>query len=43
MKECDVPESNITTVEVSLMKIIPMTMSRASWASSIAIGIELAP
>jgi hypothetical protein len=36
MKECDALESNITTVEVSLMKNIPMTMSGASWASSTA-------
>jgi hypothetical protein len=36
MKECDAPESNSTTVEVSLTKNIPMTMSEDSWASSIA-------
>jgi hypothetical protein len=34
MKECDAPESNSTTTEVSLTRNIPMTISRASWASS---------
>jgi hypothetical protein len=37
MKECDTPESNSTTAEVLLMKNIPMTMYRASWASSSAM------
>jgi hypothetical protein len=36
MKECDAPELNSTTVEVSLMKNVPMTTSGASWASSTA-------
>jgi hypothetical protein len=36
MKECDAPESNSTTAEVSLTRNIPMTTSRASYASSIA-------
>jgi hypothetical protein len=36
MKECDAPESNNTTVEVSLMRNIPMTTSGASYASSTA-------
>jgi hypothetical protein len=36
MKEWDAPKSNNTTIEVSLMKNIPMTTSGASWASSIA-------
>jgi hypothetical protein len=30
MKECDAPESNSTTVEMSLMKNVPMTTSGAS-------------
>jgi hypothetical protein len=30
MKECDAPESNNTTAEVSLMKNVPMTTSGAS-------------
>jgi hypothetical protein len=30
MKECDAPKSNSTTVEVSLLKNIPMTTSGAS-------------
>jgi hypothetical protein len=30
MKECDAPESNITTAEVLLMKNKPMTTSGAS-------------
>jgi hypothetical protein len=30
MKECDAPESNSTTADVSLMKNIPMTTSGAS-------------
>jgi hypothetical protein len=30
MKECDAPESNSTTAEVSLRKSIPMTTSGAS-------------
>jgi hypothetical protein len=30
MKECDAPGSNNTTAEVSLMRNIPMTTSRAS-------------
>jgi hypothetical protein len=36
MKECDAPELNSTTTEVSLMRNIPMTTSRASCASSMA-------
>jgi hypothetical protein len=34
MKECDAPESNSTTIELSLTKILPMTTSEAFWASS---------
>jgi hypothetical protein len=34
MKESDAQESNNTTVEVSLMRNIPMTTSGASYASS---------
>jgi hypothetical protein len=30
MKECDAPESNSTTAEVSLMRNIPRTTSEAS-------------
>jgi hypothetical protein len=30
MKECDAPESNSTTAEVSLMKNVPITTSGAS-------------
>jgi hypothetical protein len=30
MKECDAPESNSTTAEMSLKENIPMTTSRAS-------------
>jgi hypothetical protein len=37
MEECDAPESNNTTIEVTLRRNIPRTTSRASWASSIAI------
>jgi hypothetical protein len=36
MKECDAPESNNTTTEMSLIENVPMTMSGASWASSTA-------
>jgi membrane-bound ClpP family serine protease len=36
IKECDAPESNNTTTELSLTRNIPMTTSEASWASSIA-------
>jgi hypothetical protein len=36
MKECDAPESNNTIAEMSLMENVPMTTSRASWASSTA-------
>jgi hypothetical protein len=35
IKECDAPDSNSTTAEVSLMKNIPMITSGASRASSI--------
>jgi hypothetical protein len=41
MKENDAPESNSTTAEVSLMKNIPMTTSRASTASSTATWLTL--
>jgi hypothetical protein len=41
MKECNAPESNNTTVEVSLMKNIAMTTFEASWASSIATWLTL--
>jgi hypothetical protein len=34
MKECDAPESNSTTVEMSLTENVPMTTFGASWASS---------
>jgi hypothetical protein len=34
IKECDAPESNNTTAEVSLTKNIPMTNSGVSWDSS---------
>jgi hypothetical protein len=36
IKECDAPELNNTTVEVSLIKNIPMTTFGASWVSSTA-------
>jgi hypothetical protein len=41
MKECDAPESNSTTTEVSLTKNIPMTKFEASWASSTTIWLTL--
>jgi hypothetical protein len=41
MKESDAPESNITTMEVALMKNIPMTTYRASYASSTATWLTL--
>jgi hypothetical protein len=36
MKECNTPESNNTTTEMSLTENIPMTTFGASWASSTA-------
>jgi hypothetical protein len=41
MKECNAPELNSTTAEVSLMKNIPMTTSRASGASSTTTWLTL--
>jgi hypothetical protein len=41
MKECDAPESNSITTEVSLMRNIPMTTSGASCAYSTVIWLTL--